>query len=40
MRLEDAQKGIEMLSRLDELPNKQSQLKTYPDVSKLNIIID
>ena len=40
MRLEDAQKGIEMLSRLDELPNKQSQLKTYPDVSNLNIIID
>ena len=40
MRLEDAQKGIEMLSRLDEMPTLESQQRTYPDVSKLNIIID
>jgi hypothetical protein len=40
MRLEDARKGIEMLSRLDEMPTLESQQRTYPDVSKLNIIID
>ena len=40
MRLEDAQKGIELLSRLDEMPTLASQRRTYPDVSKLNIIID
>jgi dTDP-4-amino-4,6-dideoxygalactose transaminase len=37
MRLEDAAKGIDMMQHLDELPNKKSQLKTYPDVSILKI---
>ena len=37
MRLEDAAKGIDLMQHLDELPNKKSQLKSYPDVSILNI---
>jgi len=37
MRLEDAAKGIDMLSRPYDLPNYQSQLRTYPDCSKLKI---
>ena len=40
MRLEDAAKGIDMMQHLDEVPNKKSQLKTYPDVSKININVD
>ena len=37
MRLEDAAKGIDMLNYTENLPNKESQLKTYPDCSKLKI---
>ena len=37
MRLEDAAKGIDMMLHLEEMPNLQSQLKTYPDCSKIQI---
>jgi dTDP-4-amino-4,6-dideoxygalactose transaminase len=38
MRLEDAQRGLElMLNPTDNLPNLKSQLKTYPDCSKIKI---
>ena len=37
MRLEDAAQGIDMLTHPDEMPNMQSQLVTYPDVSKIEI---
>lgn len=40
MRLEDAAKGIDMMSHLDELPNLESQRKAYPDCSKLQIKLD
>jgi len=40
MRLEDAARGIELLSRPDEMPNMKSQIVTYPDVSKISINID
>lgn len=37
MRLEDAAKGIDMMLHPEEMPNLQSQLKTYPDCSKIQI---
>jgi dTDP-4-amino-4,6-dideoxygalactose transaminase len=37
MRLEDAAKGIDMMLHPENLPNKQSQLKTYPDCSKIKV---
>jgi len=40
MRLEDAAKGIEMMQRPDRLPSMESQIKTYPDCSKISILID
>ena len=40
MRLEDAARGIELLSRPDEMPDLTSQRRTYPDVSRININID
>jgi dTDP-4-amino-4,6-dideoxygalactose transaminase len=40
MRLEDAAKGIELLSRPHEMPMMYTQVKEYPDVSKINIKLD
>lgn len=43
MRLEDAARGIELLSRPDEMPNLKSMdqfVSKYPDCSKININVD
>jgi hypothetical protein len=37
MRLEDAAKGIDMMLHPENLPNKQSQLKSYPDCSNIKV---
>ena len=37
MRLEDAAKGIDMMEHPEEMPNLQSQLKTYPDCSTIKV---
>ena len=37
MRLEDAAKGVHMMLHPEVMPNLQSQLKTYPDCSKIQI---
>jgi dTDP-4-amino-4,6-dideoxygalactose transaminase len=40
MRLEDAARGIELLSSPDVIPDLASQRRIYPDVSKIKINID
>jgi len=40
MRLEDAAKGIEMMQKPEHLPSLASQIKTYPDCSKISVNID
>jgi len=40
MRLEDAAKGIELMQHPDKLSSIESQIKTYPDCSKISILID
>ena len=40
MRLEDAARGIELLSRPYEMPNFKSQKRTYPNISEIKVNID
>jgi dTDP-4-amino-4,6-dideoxygalactose transaminase len=40
MRLEDAARGIDMLTHADEMPNFKSQKRTYPNISEIEVNID